>query len=310
MGSLLTMIDARSRPFVQSAVFAGFASFTALMLPTGTASATELEPDEFVTAPPGTTALISYFVYGDHQSYQPAGGPTDSRNTHLDDFLGIARAATYFDVGGVEMLVEFLQPFGTYTNASIGGTHYPGSSGAGDTTVALAVWPINDTASRTYLGVTLYLVLPDGAYDRSATINLGGNRLVYDPELAFHKGFDEHWSFDLSGDFIAYGDNTAPSSIASQTLSQDPTLQLQGFLNYTWANKLETSIGYESEFGGRESLNGAATGAKTEFEEVRLVASYPVATAFQMLGEVNHQFSNTRGFRQDVGVTVRTLYAF
>jgi hypothetical protein len=47
--------------------------------------ATELEPNEFVTAPPGTTALIGYLVYGDNQSHQPVGGPSISQGTHLDD---------------------------------------------------------------------------------------------------------------------------------------------------------------------------------------------------------------------------------
>jgi hypothetical protein len=211
------------------------------------AKATELEPDEFVTAPPGTTAVIGYFVYGDHESYQPANGPTVSRGTHLDDVLGIARAAEYFDIGNLETLVEFLQPFGGDSNASIGGTHYPDATGAGDTTLAAAIWPINDKDNGTYLGLTLYMVLPDGQYDRSRAINLGGNRLVYDPEIAFHQAMDPHWSFDLSGDFISYGDNTAPNALAHQTLSEDLTIQMQGFLNYTWDNTLQTSVGYESE---------------------------------------------------------------
>jgi len=72
--------------------------------------ATELEPYEFVAAPPGTTALIGYLSYVDHESYQPVDGPSITRATHLDDFLGIARAAQYFDVGTVEVLVDSCNP--------------------------------------------------------------------------------------------------------------------------------------------------------------------------------------------------------
>jgi hypothetical protein len=77
------------------------------VLLSGRLMATELEPYEFVAAPPGTTALIGYLVYGNHQSYQPVDGPSITRDTHLDEDLGIARAAQYFNIGMVEVLVEF-----------------------------------------------------------------------------------------------------------------------------------------------------------------------------------------------------------
>ena len=98
--------------------------------------------------------------------------------------IPIRRAAQYFNIGTVEVLVEFLQPFGVLANARIDGEHFANSSSAGDTTLAASVWLMNDKAARRYLGLTLYLVVPDGAYDRRETINLGGNRMVYDPELA------------------------------------------------------------------------------------------------------------------------------
>jgi hypothetical protein len=286
------------------------ASVLAALLWPGMALATELEPNEFVTAPPGTTALIGYFVYGDNQSYKPVGQPNISQNTHLDETVGIARAAKYFDIGKVEALVEFLQPFGRLGNAKIGGVGYPSSSGIGDTTFAAAVWPVNDKASRTYLGLTLYVVVPDGAYTHGKTINLGGNRFVYDPEIAFHKGFNDRWSVDLSGDLIAYGHNTDAGTLTRQTLSQQVTVQAQAFVNYFWAGRVVTSLGYEGETGGRQSLAGIDTAAKTDFTEIRFVNAYSVTPAFQVLGEVNHQFSNVGGFRQQVGVTLRTLYAF
>ena len=34
-------------------------------------------------------------------------GPSITRDTHLDEDLGIARAAQYFNIGMVEVLVEF-----------------------------------------------------------------------------------------------------------------------------------------------------------------------------------------------------------
>ena len=281
-----------------------------VVLLSGRLMATELEPYEFVAAPPGTTALLGYLVYADHQSYQPVDGLLSSHDTHLNEAVGIARAAQYFDIGNVEVLVEFLQPFGALSNARIDGEHFAGSSGAGDTTLAASVWIMNDKAARRYLGLTLYLVVPDGAYDARQTINLGGNRMVYDPELAFHQGFSDRWSVDVSADALVYGDNTNAGGPIRRTATQRPTAQLQSFVNYAWASSVATSIGYEGERGGRAFLAGVRTGGATDFDEIRLVNSYAVTPAFQVLGELNHQFSNIGGFKQDFGVTLRTLYAF
>jgi hypothetical protein len=272
--------------------------------------ATELEPDEFVAAPAGTTALIGYLVYGDHQSYDPVDGPSSTRGTHLDAVEGIARAAQYFDIGPVEALVEFLQPFGALSNARIDGDHLAGSSGAGDTTLAASVWPINDKAANRYLGLTFYLVVPDGAYQRNQAVNLGGHRWVYDPEVAFHQGLSKQWSVDVSTDLLAYSHNTDTGGLARQTLTQAPTVQLQAFLNFAWARGIQTSIGYEGERGGRETLADIPTATATRFDEIRFVNAYSVTPAFQILGELNHQVSAVGGFKQDFGVTLRTLYAF
>lgn len=218
--------------------------------------------------------------------------------------------AHYVNIGKTLALVEVLQPFGSLNKARIGGAPFKRSSGLGDTILAAAVWPINDKERQTYFGVTLYLTVPTGKYDKLQTINLGGNRIVYDPQVALHQGFGEHWSTDLTADLIFYGDNDKAGALGQQTLSQGSSVQLQGFLNYKWTNGLTTSIGYQGYRGGRQRLDGVGNGLRTDFNEVRFVASKYIAPKFQLLGEVNHQFDARGGFRQDVGFLLRGLYIF
>jgi len=125
-----------------------------------------------------------------------------------------------------------------------------------------------------------------------------------------HQGFGEKWSIDLTGDYIFYGNNTNTGNASYDAISQHPTTQLQAFVNYAWNASLVTSLGYEGEVGGRQYLNGIGTGTKTEFQEIRLVSSYAVTPSLQLLGELNHQFQNIGGFKQDLGVTLRALYTF
>jgi hypothetical protein len=98
------------------------------------AHAFELEPFEYAPAPPGTTALFDYIIYGDDLSYHPVGGPTYTHDTGLTEAVGIARATQFVALGPFEGLVEVLQPYGALTGARIGGTSYQDSGGLGDTT--------------------------------------------------------------------------------------------------------------------------------------------------------------------------------
>ncbi len=274
------------------------------------ARATELEPEEFVTAPAGTTVFLGYGIYGHHDKISPVSGPDLEDGTNLDLKLGIARLAHYFDLGGTLALVEVLQPFGTLDRARVGGQKLKSSSGLGDTIVAAAVWPINDTKRRTYFGVTLYVTAPTGKYDKGDPVNLGGNRFVYDPQLALSQGLNKNWSIDLTGDVIFYGHNDEAGAGGAQTLTQSETVQMQAFLNHKWDNGLSLSVGYQGMRGGKQKLDGIDNGTRTHFDEARLVASKFLTPKFQLLGEVNHQFNVRGGFRQDVGALIRGLYIF
>jgi len=281
----------------------------AAYLPTA-AKATELEPYEFKTAPAGTTVFIGYALYGHDDLFKAIGGPKLDDGTNLDIKLSIARLAHYFDIGHTLALIEVLQPIGTLDDARIAGQRFKHSSGFGDTTFAAVIWPVNDKEKQTYLGLTLYLTVPTGKYDKLQTINLGGNRTVYDPEIALHQGIGKHWSLDLTGDVILYGDNQAAGALGTQTLTQKASIQAQAFVNYAWGSGFTTSIGYQGFRGGKQKLDGIDNGQKTQFDEVRFVASKFITPKFQLLGELNHQFNVDGGFRQKVGFLVRGLYVF
>ncbi len=269
----------------------------------------EVEPNEYVPAPAGTNVFLGYGIFQSNNSYKPAKGKTVSNDTNLQAYEMLARFATYFNVGGMLGLAEVIQPLGILDNPSIGGTHYANSSGYGDTTVAAALWPINNDATHTYLGVAAYVTLPSGAYSANQTINLGGNRVVYDPQVSLHQGLSENWSIDLTGDLIFYGDNTHANAQGGK-LTQNTTTQLQAFVNYVWPIKVTTSLGIESELGGNQSVSGENTGQKTEFNRLRLVSSYFVTPRFQLLGEINTDISHVGGYQEAVGITIRSLYVF
>ncbi|NKI98003.1 transporter [Novosphingobium sp. SG707] len=276
----------------------------------GQARATELEPQEFVAAPPGTTVFLGYALYANHDQFVPVAGPSVKDGTNLDLELGIARLAHYFNIGKTLALVEVLQPFGSLNNARLGGQRLNSSSGLGDTILAAAVWPINDVQKQTYFGVTLYATLPTGAYDKTRVVNLGNHRVALDPQIALSQGIGKKWSVDLTADLIFYSANTEAGLGGGQRLSQSETMQFQAFLNRKFAHGFTLSAGYQGMRGGKQRLDGVDNGNRTHFDEARLVASKFITPRVQLMGEVNHQFDVRGGFSQNVGVLVRTLYVF
>lgn len=281
----------------------GLAAIAAVMA--SGAQATEIEPYEYVALPAGTNLLAFYGYYGRHDQFQAAGQPT--QDASLDSWVGVGKAATYFDLGGKRALVSVVQIFGSSDDLSIGGGAPTSGSGLGDTILGAAYWPVSN--DRTNFAAAVYVTLPTGDYDRGRAVNMGGNRVVYNPGVSLHQKIDERWSVDFGADVFLYGDN-ADSGPAGQTFSQDASYQFQAFANYQWASGLTTSIGYQAFRGGAQQLEGVDTGGRTDFDEVRFSVGQSVTPQLHLLGEVSHQFASEGGFRQNLGLMGRIVYAF
>jgi hypothetical protein len=285
-----------------------------LALGTHAASAQEAEPNDFVPAPPGTNAVLGYYVYGHNSGYSPAKGNTIS-DASLDVNLGIARYVHWFAVGPYTAGVQVVAPFGSEGPGHIGSG--PGSSlgntfGLANTTFSAFIWPYNNPANKQYLILAGYVNPPIGSYDKTKALNVGGPGWSGEAQIGWDQGIGEHFSYDAAADIIAYGDTTSPGGVKGST---DPAFRLQAWANWNWTPKFQTAIGWESILGGTGYADTAytgkfATGAKGEFERLRLNASYFVLPNAQVMLELNHDFVAVGGFKQVFGATARFLYLF
>lgn len=285
--------------------FFGSCAAACLVAFAGQVQATEIEPYEYVAAPAGTKLVAFYGYYGRHDQYQAVGGP--KQDASLETWTGVAKAATYFDLGGKRALLSVVQLFGSSEDLSIAGSAPVKGSSLGDTILGAAYWPVSN--DRTNFATALYVTVPTGRYDRHRPVNMSGNRVVYNPGVSLNHKIDDRWSFDLGADVFLYGDND-DSGPTGQTLSQDASFQFQAFANYAWGGGLTTSVGYQAFRGGKQELDGLDTGARTDFDEVRIAVGKAVTPQLHLLGEINHQFQAEGGFRQDFGFMGRVVYAF
>lgn len=107
--------------------------------------------------------------------------------------------------------------------------------------------PVNTT-----VGAALEVVLPLGDYNDSKLINLGGNRMVYRPQLGvLHQR--RNWQFELTGSVFLYGDNDEFWNGSRYT--QDPLWFAQAHLIRSFRPGWWASLSAGYAYGGESKVN-------------------------------------------------------
>ncbi len=291
--------------------FAIIIFFAMLLAVASSANAQSILSGDYIPAPPGTNLFVTYYVHENLNDNNIKGVGTLQSNTHLNLDVSVSRYVRYFNVGSYTGLFEVVQSFGGLWNAEVNGTHLPGTFGAGDTTVAGVIWPVNDPVSETYVGVGGFLNIPSGSYNKNSALNLGTNIFSGSVQVAGNKGFGKYFSIDWAGAIQIYGDNTS-AALTGGTIRTNPTYSLQTFLNYNPSAGTTIGVGFAGLYGGNETLNRTRNGFKVgpEYERIRLDASKFITPTIQLLGEVSHDLNAVGGFRNQFEATIRLAKVF
>lgn len=190
--------------------------------------------------------------------------PIDGLSLNAD--LYIARYARSFGVDGRNSAIQILQPYAdvsaSFDNARFfDGTRHNG--GMGDVQVvavhnifggpALSKEEFVSWTPGTFLTGALWVTAPTGDYDKDRVVNIGANRWVYKPELAFGTPFGPTW-LELNTWVSLYGDND--DYLGNGKLEQKPLYALEAHYSYTINRALWASIDATYSRGGETKING------------------------------------------------------
>lgn len=192
----------------------------------------------------------------------------------LNANLYIARFARSFDLDGRNSAVQILQPYADVEASFDNGQYFSGTKrngGRGDTQVifahnffggpALTAQEFATWTPGTFLSGAVTLITPTGDYDKKRIINIGANRWVAKPELAFGTPIGPTW-LEVNTYVSLFGKND--DYIGDNKLEQKPLYAVETHYSYTVNRALWVGLDATYNTGGETKLNGTDQDNKQE----------------------------------------------
>lgn len=271
------------------------------------ASAFDVDAGDYTALPAGTTLVAAYYQHASRDAIF-ANGNRAPGNNRLDSDVGILRGVHYMKVGGYIIDPQFLLPFGSLKGKeSLAGLGQ--ESGVGDLILATTLWLVNKPESSTYFGITPFLQLPTGDYDRNRALNLGENRWRLTLQGGFITPLADKLLLDVIGDVTFYGknDDFGPSSAK---LSQKAQYQLQTHLRYNLTPTWDVRLGLSHVTGGETEIDDVAQNNRQRTTKFTVGSGYFITPTLQLLANYGRDIAVENGFREENRLNLRLLTLF
>lgn len=227
---------------------------------------------DWQNTPKDLNMVFGYYNRVDTNTPIDTALPLDGLSLNADVY--ILRYARSFSVDGRNTAIQVLQPYAdlaaSFDNARFfTGTKHNG--GMADTQFVLAhnffggpALSMEEFASwtpETFLSGALWLTTPTGDYDKNRVINIGSNRWVVKPEIAFGHPIGPTW-LELNTWVSLFGDNDEYHG--NSTLEQKPLYAIEGHYSYTINRALWASLDATYSRGGESKIDGVWQDNKQE----------------------------------------------
>ncbi|QID17944.1 transporter [Nitrogeniibacter mangrovi] len=279
----------------------------ALSMACPTAQAVDVDAGDYTALPDGTNLALLYYQHATRDALI-ADGHKANLNAGLDSDVGILRGVHFMDVGGYIVDPQFLLPFGKL-KAKDDLSALGDADGMGDLILAATVWLVNDPKSSTYFGITPFLFLPTGDYDKHDSLNLGENRWKFALQAGYITQIAPKLLLDVVADVTVYGDNDdfGPTGV---TLKQDPSVQLQGFLRYQMSDTWDLRAGISHTTGGETEVAGVSQNDSLRTTKMTLGTAVFVTPTVQLMANYGRDIDVRNGLREDNRLNLRILKVF
>jgi hypothetical protein len=279
-----------------------------LALGTTASHAIDIDAGDYTAFADGTNLGMLYAQHAERNRLY-ANGQRVPGDDDLDSDIGVLRVIHFMKIGGFTVDPQFLLPFGRLKGRGDLGPVLGSGNGVGDLALAATVWAIENPADREYFGITPFLYVPTGTYDASRPLNLGENRWKYALQAGYIRGVGEKFTFDVAADVTAYGRNDKADA-AGHDLTQQPTMQLQGFVRYAMTPAWDLRVGVSHAIDGETKLAGVSRHDEAHVTKIQLGTAAFVGTRTQLLATWGRDVRVDNGFMESSRINLRLLQLF
>lgn len=271
------------------------------------AQAVDVDAGDYTALPAGTNLGLVYYQHAERNKAY-SGGTRVPIKPGLNSDVGILRGVHFMDIGGYIVDPQFLLPFGKLKGkddlSALGS-----GNGTGDLILAATAWLVNDPKAKTYFGITPFLFLPTGSYDRNKALNLGENRWKFALQGGYITSLSDSVSLDLIGDVTVFGknDDVGPTS---KTLKQKAQFQGQAYLRYHLSPAFDLRAGLSHTRGGETSVDGVGQNDRSATSKFSLGGAYFVGPKTQILATYGRDLDVHQGLKESGRINLRLLQIF
>lgn len=271
-----------------------------------TAHAVDVDAGDYTALPAGTKLAIGYLQHAQRNKLY-AGGDRVPGNNKLDSDVGIVRGVYFTEIAGYIVDPQFLLPFGKLKGK--GDLSVLGSeSGVADLLLAATLW-LTPPGGKTHFGITPFVWVPVGSYDRNAALNLGENRWKFALQAGYITPLTDSLTIDVAADFTLFGKNDDFGPLG-QTQKQKVMFQAQSWLRYALSAATDLRLGVSHTAGGETKVNGASQDDRTATTKIAFGVASFVGPKTQLLGTVGQDISVRNGFKENARLNLRVLQIF
>ncbi|BAQ70175.1 possible phenol degradation enzyme [Rhodovulum sulfidophilum] len=268
------------------------------------AQAIDVGPADYTIVPSGTAVGMIYYQHLSSDRLDIDGDDVSGSTFEAD--VAILRGLYYTEYGGLPAVWHLVMPFSNIGDVDIGTLPQDTTSGIGDTTVGLTLWPVQpDTPETgTTLGLSLFATAPTGNYDPNS-IGIGEGTWSITPQVGLIQGLGNGFHLDAALDVAFSMDHTEDGDDCERA----PSWQLQTMLRKQWG-PTSVTFGYNGQRGGEQKVNGVETGLKTHRDQLRLYGSHWIDQTTQIQGMYAKDINVEGGFEYDNVFQLRLVKVF
>lgn len=276
-------------------------------LAAGPAAAIDVDAGDYTALSAGTNLALVYYQHAERDALYSKGNKLPL-NAGLDSDVGILRGVHFTKLGDYIIDPQFLLPFGKLKGKDA--TSFLGDTdGIGDLILAATVWLVNKPEANTYFGITPFLTLPTGQYNRDKALNLGENRTKFTLQAGYITSLTKKVSLDLAGDVTLYGHNNDYGA-GSVTLKQDASYQFQAHLRYHVSQAFDLRASVSKTITGETTVNGIDQNDRGHTTKMSVGAAYFLRPTTQLLASYGRDVSVREGFKENNRLNLRLLQVF